>query len=174
MSSLEIVQKLLDKDCFCHYSELQYMFQCMPSSIQTPSINNDNGCYHGKATQIRQALNQFKTFLETKSLFKVGDRIEIAEPREIGPGWMSHRHFLIEGSKGTIVQIDYHDEQFGYLVQFDNDTSWIDEKDVIHPNSDQTRRHNFFFREHNLRKADPITARAFLRQLWSEFHKIGD
>ncbi len=178
MSGLSTVDQLLEKDCFCHYNELNYLFECMPSSIKTPNITENCGCYHDKSDQIRQALSQFKTFMETKSLFKVGDRVEIAVDLNLNwtdsPGWMSCRHFLVKGAVGTVQTIDYYNGEFGYLIQFDDDKTWIDDKDVIRPNSNQDKRHNFFFREAKLRKHGSNVTCEFLKKLWYDFYKVGD
>lgn len=181
MSDLSAVQELLEKDCFCHDSELSYMFECMPASIVHRKLTNDceaSYCYHKQENEIKETLQRFKTFLETKSQFKIGDKVELNYTPVINEkeawGWLSDRHFLIKGAQATVVEVSYHDNEFGYLLQFDNDNSWIDGKDVIHPNDDPNHRSNFFFRENRLSKVGNYTACEFLRKLWSDFYKIGD
>ena len=47
-------------------------------------------------------------------------------------GWMSHKHFLIEGATGVIKDVRIHKGKFQYGIQFDND-SHLDyfSKDVV-------------------------------------------
>jgi len=177
MSNLDTVKELLLQDCFCHSGELNYMIECMPASIQRPSLKHDTRCYHNQEKQIKQALLQFQRFMETNSLFKVGDRVELNHTPRINAqdswGWLSFRHFIIQGAKATVTSVSYHHNEFNYLIEFDNDNSWIDEKDEIHLNSRADRRHNFTFNESALTKAD-VTPCYFLKKLWNDFYRIGD
>jgi hypothetical protein len=150
----------------------------MPHAIKVPNIKENCGCYHDKSELIRKTLTLFKSFLETKSLFKIGEKVQVAVDLNLNytdsPGWMGQRHFLIKGAEAEVVEIEYYDNEFRYLLQFDNDISWIDEKDVIHLNSDPTRRHNFCFRESKLKKAGSNISCEFLKKLWYDFYRIGD
>lgn len=179
MSDLETITELLNKDCFCHNSELNYMFECMPATIKQPRVRKDCQCYHAQEKEIKQTLRQFKHFMETESKFKIGDSVELNHSPVINAttawGWLGHRHILVKGAKATIIEISYYGNEFSYLLQFDNDNSWIDEKDIVHPNSDLTHRHNFSFREDSLSRVGSTPFNCdFLRKLWSDFYKIGD
>src|SRR5579872_2634935 len=178
MSDLSDVTELLEKDCFCHNSQLDYMFECMPGSIKQPRVRKDCNCYHAQEAEIKETLLQFKKFLETQGRFKLGDRVELNYTPVITAtdswGWLSNRHFLIKGALATVVEISYWDNEFHYLLQFDGDTSWIGENNIIHPKDDPTHRHNFSFPERRLDKVGSYVVCNFLRQLWSDFYKIGD
>src|SRR6267142_5517691 len=182
MSDLETVKEILDKDCFCHSSELKFVFECMPPSIFYGELESDcvgSYCFHKKEELIKEKLQQFKRYLETQGRFKVGDRIELAETPvitdKIAYGWLDSKHFIIEGAKGTVQEISYYKGQFGYSVVLDNE-SWKDLKDVLHLRSDKRctipdcdfthHAHTFYFREHQLR---PITTErcSFLSKLWT-------
>jgi len=175
MSNLETVTELLKKNCFCHNSELKFTFECMPSSIRTPAIKDGCDCFHAKEDEIKQTLQQFKTFMETKAKFKVGDRVELNRTPIINAteawGWMSSRHFLIKGAQATVREISYYCNEFRYQIVFDED-SWIDEKNVIHPRT-SANKHTYNFREDSL---DRVGSRPceFLKKLWSDFYRIGD
>ena len=176
MGDLSDVKELLKQDCFCHDSELAYLFECMPKSIfhgELASDCEDSYCYHKQAGTIKEKLQQFKTFLETKARFKVGDRVELALTpvitEQTAHGWLSSKHFLIEGAKATIVEVSYYNNGFGYQVIFD-DESWKDDKGVIHPCSKESSYH---FWDKDLRSADSRPCE-FLKKLWSDFHRIGD
>ncbi len=180
MSSLQNVTELLEKGCFCHSTDVKYMFECMPASIATTTLESDCKdvyCYHKKETEIKKSLEAFKKFLETKGLFKVGDRVELAKTPVINSteawGWMSSRHFLVEGAKGVVREVSYYRSRFVYSVEFDDEVSWIDDKDVIHPYTDNSRKHVYSFAESNLRKADARPC-DFLKKLWYDFYRIGD
>lgn len=178
MSDLKTVTKILEHGCFCHNSELKYMFECMPSSISHRELASDCErvyCYHKQEKEIKRTLQEFKKFMETKSKFKVGDRVEIAETPVINEkecwGWLSSKHFLIEGAKATISEISYYNNDFGYLVIFD-DESWKDQQGVIHPVSEKSRYH---FWERDLRSVGSrLSSCEFLKKLWSDFYRIGD
>src|ERR1035437_6588033 len=172
MSSLECVNELLEQDCFCHSSDLKYMFECMPWSIHRGELASDcegTDCFHKQEKEIKEKLKQFKTFLETKGRFKIGDRVEIAHTpvidKETAWGWLSGKHFLVEGAKGTIILIDYYNDSFGYSVIF-NDESWKDSNGVIHPVSQKSYYH---FKEENLRLVGSRPCE-FLKKLWSDFY----
>src|ERR1035437_1738811 len=106
MSSLECVNELLEQDCFCHSSDLKYMFECMPCSIHRGELASDcegTDCFHKQSKEIKEKLKQFKTFLETKGRFKVGDRVEIANTPvitdKIAYGWEGEKHFEEKGER---------------------------------------------------------------------------
>ena len=190
MSDLGTVTEILENDCFCHSNDLKFVFECMPTSIFQGELQSDcDGnvyCFHKKADLIKEKLQQFKTFLETKSKFKIGDRIELSETPEItakvGWGWLDSKHFLIEGAKATIQEISYYKGQFGYSIIVDNE-SWLDSKGILHPRSDKKcqipgcgfthKVHTFYFREYQLRPTDHKPCE-FLKRLWNDFYRIGD
>lgn len=180
MSDLHTVVELLEKNCFCHSSEVKYMLECMPTMFkQRVKVSSDCSCFHAQEKEIKQALLQFKTFMETKGQFKVGDQVELnfnpVINSQVAWGWMSSRHFLIEGAKAIVKDISYRSNEFVYYLVFDNDVSWIDDKDVIHPYKSPSNfdKNIFCFREAGLRKVNSSPC-AFLKTLWSEFYKIGD
>jgi hypothetical protein len=150
----------------------------MPWSIHRGELASDcegTDCFHKQSKEIKEKLKQFKTFLETKGRFKVGDRVEIANTPvitdKIAYGWQGGKHFLVKGAKGIIGTIDYYNDHFGYGVLFD-DESWKDAKGVIHPVSERSHYH---FKEENLRSVGSgLVPCNFLRNLWSDFYRIGD
>jgi hypothetical protein len=176
MSDLSRVQEFLDSKCLCHAgSNLTYALESLPSSIRQPKIKLGCDCRHGQEKDIKRALRQFKTFIETEARFKVGDRVELAITPEINErdswGWMCSKHFLVEGAIATVREIDYRGD-FGYSIVFDNE-SWKDRDGVIHPTKD---KHTYYFAEEKLRPAGSITSRScdFLKSLWRDFYKVGD
>lgn len=182
MSDLSDVEEFLEHRNFNHNSDLKFMLEeCAPPHIglQLKSCCENTTCYHRQTKQIVAALNRFKKFLKTKAEFKVGDRVELAETPEINEresfGWLCSKHFLVEGAKATVADVGYYDGQFGYSVIFD-DESWKEERTgIIHP-TETKHKHTYYLREYQLRKSSKVidTARAYVKALWSEFHKIGD
>lgn len=174
MSSLETIQEFLDSKCLCHEgSDLEFALESLPKSIRQPKVKLGCDCRHGQEKDIKRAFRQFKTFILNESQFKVGDRVELAITpiitEETAHGWLGSKHFLVEGARGTIHEVEYRDG-FGYSVEFDEE-SWKDRDGVVHPT---TNKHVYHFSEEKLRKASNITTRAFLKQLWHDFAKIGD
>ena len=79
--------------------------------------------------------------------FKEGDRVVLTKSPVIdvktAPGWVHAKHFLIEGSIGTVTSRDADAAGFRFGVVFDNDT-WFDARGVERPSeSDRV----FSFRE---------------------------
>lgn len=70
--------------------------------------------------------------------FRPGDRVVLTKTPEITPekswGWMGAKHYLIEGSKGIIRNVDFSADDKSLLgyVEFDDET-WIDKDGVKHP-----------------------------------------
>lgn len=179
MSELSRIEELLGKNCLCHEgSNLNYALECMPASIKQPAFKSGCDCKHGQEKGIKKALRQFKTFLETESRFKIGDRVELSETPVIteatAHGWLCSKHFLVEGAQARVAEIDYFGNEFGYAVVFD-DESWKDRDGVVHPVAEKDK-HTYFFREERLRRAGSTVSRScdFLKKLWSDFHKVGD
>lgn len=100
-------------------------------------------------TKLRDTLKA----VESRSLFKVGDDVILTVTPNTDNGWKSYRHILVEGALGVIRSTHYYADKdaFAYWVNFNN-SSWIDEKDVIHT-KDGDRSPSFSFREKSLRKA---------------------
>lgn len=189
MSDLSSVKALLEKGCFCHSSDVKWNFECMPESLSGFKLKDCGQgvyCYHNQETQIKTALERFVSFMEKQASFKVGDRVELTETpvitAETAHGWLNCKHFIVKGAKGTIRDVSYYNNEFGYAVSLD-DESWKDEKGVIHPKNDKKctipgcdfthRAHTFYFREYKLRR--PFAERCgFLSRLWLEFYKVGD
>jgi len=174
MSDLSRVEELLEKKCLCHEgSNLNYALESMPSSIPQPKVKYGCDCKHGQEKAIKKALRQFKTFIETKAKFKVGDCVELAETPYISEstahGWLGSKHFLIQGAKATVRDVDFRCNEFGYAIMFDNE-SWKDRDGVIHPTKD---KHTYFFTEGKLRAAGARPC-DFLKKLWYDFYRIGD
>ena len=174
MSDLSTVTEYLEKDCLCHEgSDLNYALESMPASIKQPLVKTGCDCKHGQEKAIKQALRKFKTFINTEARFKVGDRVELAYTPVITEteswGWLGSKHFLIEGAKATVNDVDYRGG-FGYSVQFDGE-SWMDRDGVVHPITD--RVHTYYFSEEKIRSINS-SPRYFLKKLWSDFYKIGD
>lgn len=186
MSDLESVKDILESGCFCHNSDLKYMFECMPNSIHHGELESDCDdayCFHKKEEEIKRKLQQFKHFLETQGRFKVGDRVELVETPDINEkhswGWLDAKHFLIKGAKATVNEVSYYNGQFGYAIAVD-DESWIDSKGLVHPRSNKKcpipdcgmthKIHSFHFSEGQLR---PIARErcSLLSQLWNDFYK---
>lgn len=191
MSNLSSLKTLLAKGCFCHNSDVKWNFECMPASLTTFKLEDCGQgvyCYHNQETQIKEALERFLSFMEKQANFKVGDRVELSETPYINPidspGWMSCKHFLVKGAKGTIRDVSYHGNEFGYSVSFD-DESWLDSKGNLHPKNDKScivpgctfgkhNAHTFFFSEHKLSRAS-VKPCEFLTKLWYDFYsRIGD
>lgn len=187
MSDLSTIEEYLEKTCLCHEdSDLNYALESLPPSIKQPYVKTGYDCKHGQEKQIKQALRKFKKFIETKSQFKMNERVELAETPFIDEhhswGWIGSKHFLVEGAKATVEEVSYYNGHFGYDIVVDTE-SWKDSKDVLHPRSDKKCQipgcdfthniHTYYFRENQLR---PIVKErcSFLSKLWSEFHKIGD
>lgn len=99
--------------------------------------------YIERAQEYQEALfNKFAPF-------KIGDRVRLIKTPEINenrfPGWLSSKHFLIEGAVGTVESVDYRDETFCADVVFDNE-SWIDSNGTRHP-IEENGKHTFLFSE---------------------------
>lgn len=175
MSDLSLVEELLEKKCLCHESNLNYCLESMPASIKHPPVKQGCDCKHGQERAIKQALRKFKTFIETKAKFKVGDHVELAMTPVINErdsfGWLGSKHFLIEGARATVMDVDYRGNGFGYAIMFDEE-SWKDNQGVIHPMKE--RKHTYYFGEQKIRSVNSRLGCNFLNKLWSDFHKIGD
>jgi hypothetical protein len=87
--------------------------------------------------------------LFTFAKFKVGDRVKMAATYPINKedswGWMAYRHLFKSGSKATVVSVDWYNNTFNYMIEFDQNT-WIDDQNNIHPCSKDSH-HNFSITE---------------------------
>jgi len=175
---LETVDEILKQDCFCHnISDVRYIIETMPKTIVS-NVNLDAHCSHHQHDAIKEVLVQVQSFFKT-SQFKVGARIQLAKTPNVNvkdaPGWMSYRHLLVEGANGTVAEVSYYKDRFSYGIIFDNDTTWIDSKDVIRTRSNTTDKSMFHFKESELRSDGSQTMCEFLRGLWHDFYaKRGD
>ena len=174
MSDLTLINKILDRDCLCHEPNLEYALESMPNSIKRPSVKQGCDCRHGQEKAIKKALRKFKTFIKTEAKYKVGDRVELAITPEItertAHGWLGSKHFLVEGAKATVRDVEYRGGDFGYSVSFD-DESWIELfSGTVHP---AAHSHIYYFAEEKLRPINYLP-RYFLKKLWSDFYKVGD
>jgi len=69
---------------------------------------------------------------------------------ETAPGWMSCKHFLVKGAKGTVTEAGCGEGGFHFYVEFDDET-------FIHPVNNKpakpSSKHVFGFREESLTRA---------------------
>lgn len=58
--------------------------------------------------------------------FKVGDRVKLTKTPEITKdkswGWIGSKHFLIEGAKATVVEVDIYKGKFSLGLHFDRES----------------------------------------------------
>ena len=70
-----------------------------------------------------------KALFQKYAPFRVGDRVMLTETPEITAekswGWLGAKHFLVRGALGTVVSVDYSDNQFIAGTNWDDD-SWVD------------------------------------------------
>jgi len=99
-------------------------------------------------------------FAMTLCPVQVGDRIELIKTPEISKevswGWLGAKHFLVEGAKGTVVDIDFSDynsPHFYAYVIFDDET-WIDCSTKEFHELEPGREHLYNFATRWLRKID--------------------
>jgi len=177
MSDLSSIVELLEQDCLCHEgSDLNYALESMPSSIPQPRIKIGCDCRHGQEKAIKAALRKFKKYIETQARFKVGDHVELAETPVItertAHGWLGSKHFLLEGAKATVSDVDCRSGEFGYDIVFD-DESWKESFTGVIHQTEAKHKHCYYFPEERLRTVNS-SPREFLKKLWSDFYKIGD
>lgn len=91
--------------------------------------------------------------------FKVGDRVELSCTPNITPqtahGWMACKHFLVEGSKGTVREATCGSGGFRFGIVFDDD-SWIDRDGKRHP---VASRGMFMFSDGEIRACSTTAAK---------------
>ena len=79
---------------------------------------------------LTEMVSAYNLLMERFAPFKVGDRVVLARTPEIAPdnapGWMSCKHFLVEGAAGTVKNASCGSDGFQFGVEFDND-SWHDQ-----------------------------------------------
>lgn len=88
--------------------------------------------------------------------FAEGDRVVLTKTPDIekGSGWWGSRHYLIEGSRGVVTSVDFHEEKkvlLGY-VMFDDETYIHYEIGEKMPVKD---KHVYCFGESWLRRCSP-------------------
>jgi hypothetical protein len=86
--------------------------------------------------------------------FKVGQVVELSKTPTISeteaPGWISAEHFLIEGARGIVREVEADGKGFRFMVTFENE-SWINaQKQEIRVYA--SARRLFMFREDCLRE----------------------
>lgn len=99
-------------------------------------------------------LTEFVAFAVGKlSPLQVGDTACLAKTPEIDEksGWRGFKHFLVEGRRGVIRELDWRDGKFQFLWEPDNQT-WIDSTGVEEP---VVRPYSFMFSQDWL-KSDPL------------------
>ncbi len=86
--------------------------------------------------------------------YSKGDRVILTKTPDINAkeswGWLGAKHFLIEGAKATIKEIEFYNGRFILGLIFD-DESWIDYKKQIHA-VDQKDKGMYMFGESWVRK----------------------
>lgn len=99
---------------------------------------------------LRELAAAYALLMDRFAPLKVGDRCALKETLDLDKdsGWYPHRHFLIAGSKGTVVEADCGSNGFIFDVHFDNET-WIDRDGKEHP---RDKAHSFRLSENNLVK----------------------
>lgn len=93
------------------------------------------------------------------SPFKVGDRVVLTKTPEISEtvswGWLSAKHFLVQGATGGVVERSFRNGKFCFGIHFD-DESWISsltkEINPIHPD----KRAQYWFSQDSLSKSDSV------------------
>lgn len=100
---------------------------------------------------LRKMTDSVEYLLNRCSPFKVGDLVELAETPvidgDVAPGWMSSRHFLVEGAKATVRSVDCDGDGLYFGVCFEEETCiYNGQKRPV------TSRHIYTFRERFLRK----------------------
>ena len=85
--------------------------------------------------------------------FKIGDRVELKET--VTNGWEGRNHFMTEGAKATIMDVDYYEGKYRYDIMFDKET-WLKdwgtgskEKPI---EVDVIDKHHFCFKQKSLRR----------------------
>lgn len=59
--------------------------------------------------------------------FRVGDTVELTTTPNTDNGWRESAHFLVQGAKGEVCEIDFSDGKFSIGIKIFNQT-WIDLK----------------------------------------------
>jgi hypothetical protein len=100
---------------------------------------------------LRELAASYNLLMERFCPYKVGSRVQLAKTPNIteqtAPGWMSCRHFLVKGAKGTVNKAYCGEGGFYFYVEFDDD-SWIDpHTKVVRPTEN---KYVFTFKEADL------------------------
>lgn len=102
---------------------------------------------------LREMSAAYELLMSRYAPFKVGDRVKLAKTPDItpehAPGWMSCRHFLVQGAIATVSDARCGEGGFRFDVMFDGET-WLDREGVERPISE---KHTFTFREASLERA---------------------
>lgn len=107
-------------------------------------LSNPNFIY-----RLRKHAVAYEAVLTRYATFKVNDRIQLSRTpvitEQTAPGWMSSKHFLVQGARGTVTGADMRldNGKMWYGIAFD-DESWIDQEGNVRPVRD---RHQYWFGE---------------------------
>lgn len=97
-------------------------------------------------------LGAYNLLINVYCPFHKGDRVRLKETPIIdeknAPGWLSSKHFLVEGAVGVVENMIVNENGFRFDVIFD-DESWVDGDGTKHAPS---YRHTFCFKECMLEK----------------------
>ena len=83
------------------------------------------------------------------SKYKIGDRVELKET--VTDGWQGRNHFMTQGAKATVMDVDYYKGKYQYDIMFDKETwikDWGDDKGEV----DIEDKHHFCFSQKLLRR----------------------
>jgi hypothetical protein len=77
---------------------------------------------------LNELVSAHNLLMERFAPFKIGDRVRLTRTPEITNdvcfGWIGHKHFLVEGSVGTVRDAGCGSRGFWFLVALD-EQSWI-------------------------------------------------
>ena len=106
---------------------------------------------------VDEIAKSYKSMFDRFCPYNVGDRVELTRTPSAAldptSGWYQSRHFLKEGSHGTVMGRGYSGNNFAFDVMFD-DESWMDAKGIIHP-MEPEHKHVYRIYDEQLRLEDP-------------------
>lgn len=76
--------------------------------------------------------------LDAQAPYRVGDRVVLARTPDLtnSPGWHGREHFLVEGAKATVEQIDFGKKGYTVSLHFDDESyisGWGEDKGKVIP-----------------------------------------
>lgn len=108
----------------------------------------------GPASHYFECMKEYYEGCMKAAKFQIGDRVELKET--VTNGWEGRNHFMTEGAKATIMDVDYYDGEYCYDIMFDKETwlkDWNDFKKLKKPiEVDVKDKHHFCFKQKALRK----------------------